>query len=389
MKPKQMLMDAHPPFISDEIITNILKRLRVKSLIRFQCVSKHWKTLIETPSFVQDHLHHQNLNLLIQHTPINCPAYFSLLDHKMKFHEVDSTPIWMNSKIEVVDSCNGLLCLSDCNTYPPSILLWNPATREVRQITSAFHTDWYFGFGFCPILNDYKIARFTLVTDKIYGVDVYSLSTGSSKIIHSEVLKNAHVFGHAVTINGIMYWYASIDYITCTSGEVIISLDLANEVLTVAPSPVSSSGSDVRLAVYADKLAIISYDHSTRSRYSCIYLWGIEEGDASSSGSRWSLRWKYCFESDFFMMYEYISIWRNQIVCIDHHMRGLIGKNEAKMENGKPKCGLCLFNIVTNERKQFAMPELREGNGSCAHVYNYVESHNYVESLVQIGNMKH
>jgi len=42
-----------PPYLPDELITQILLRLPVKSLIRFKSVSKSWCSLISNPSFAK------------------------------------------------------------------------------------------------------------------------------------------------------------------------------------------------------------------------------------------------------------------------------------------------------------------------------------------------
>ncbi|KAM3340851.1 hypothetical protein P3S68_028486 [Capsicum galapagoense] len=47
--------------IPPEVIDEILSRLPVKSLLRFKCVSKSFKSLIDSPKFIQAHLKQQSL----------------------------------------------------------------------------------------------------------------------------------------------------------------------------------------------------------------------------------------------------------------------------------------------------------------------------------------
>ncbi|XP_023898825.1 F-box protein CPR1 [Quercus suber] len=59
-----ILWDSLPP----EILTHILVRLPIKSIITCTCVSKTWKSLILNPAFISTHLHHSfsnNNNLLL------------------------------------------------------------------------------------------------------------------------------------------------------------------------------------------------------------------------------------------------------------------------------------------------------------------------------------
>ncbi|KAL0414846.1 UNVERIFIED_CONTAM: hypothetical protein Sradi_1686300 [Sesamum radiatum] len=43
--------------LSPEVLSEVLSRLPVKSLLRFKCVSKFWVELINTPYFISLHLH--------------------------------------------------------------------------------------------------------------------------------------------------------------------------------------------------------------------------------------------------------------------------------------------------------------------------------------------
>ncbi|KAI9127142.1 hypothetical protein K1719_001701 [Acacia pycnantha] len=161
---KQLLMDRVLPFLPEEVFTDILKRLPVKSLFRFQSVCKYWKNLIKTPSFIKDHLHistRQNPSLLIEHINSYDPICLCLLDCEMQSLEVVKNPPLFGSLgcVCIVGSSNGLLCLADPSGHPNATLLWNPATREARQVPKTFedfHVRSRFGFGFSPIINDYR-----------------------------------------------------------------------------------------------------------------------------------------------------------------------------------------------------------------------------------------
>lgn len=107
----------------DEIISDTLARLPVKSLLRFQCVSKHWFGLIKSPSFVSDHLGHSRLKQLaairtfLQDPKLTFRISFlladeSFLDGCTLFSEQnDFSTIFLPSS-EVVGSCNGLILLA-------------------------------------------------------------------------------------------------------------------------------------------------------------------------------------------------------------------------------------------------------------------------------------
>ncbi|XP_028755803.1 putative F-box protein At3g16210 [Neltuma alba] len=368
-----MVMSGAAPFLPDEIITYILTWLPVKSLMRFRCVCKHWKNLFKTPSFIQDHLRHsthQNPSLVIGHSNRGEPCRLYLLDCEMQFCEFEKTP-FLGSLVDtyIVGSCNGLLCLADYTIRPATPLLWNPATREVRQIPITFNDTafgWNFGFGFSPVINDYKIVRFSL-NPYVCGVEVYSLSTGSWRNIQFDNIKGLFVLSDGITVNGVMFWHAP-------TAAGIVSFDLATEVFTVTPWPAFASYSR-ELAVFKNKLAILYHSRTRNSQYSCLSLGVMVDRGMGSSGERWVSCKKHIYNicnSDLHLCAG--TIWRNEIVFI---YLGMPTFTDPGMEDVE---GLYLFNVNTNELKLLATPRLQP--------LHAVSVFHYVESLVPLGNIQ-
>ncbi|KAI9127073.1 hypothetical protein K1719_001632 [Acacia pycnantha] len=159
---KQQLVAGDRPYLAEEIITDILKRLP--------------------------------------------PLQLRLLDWKVQIHQIHHSRTFTR----IIGSINGLLGL-----YP--LVLWNPATREVRQLpmprkqynpgTSTT------GFGYSPIVNDYKIVRIYSYYERhgytLFGAEVYSLSTDSWKDVDLGVLQGVKLdisgFNN-VSANGSIFW---------------------------------------------------------------------------------------------------------------------------------------------------------------------------------------
>ena len=245
------------PFLPEEIITNILKRLPVKSLIRFQCVCKHWKNLFRNPSFIADHLHHSSNHppcILLQHEDEDETLRLCLLDCELQVREVQKAPLmdYFARDSAIVFTSNGLVCVkfdnhASCGS-PPRLLLWNPATRDNGLVPTNINDfgdqfSWnnnkiFLGFGFSPIINDYKIVMFRFSYRAVYWVEVYSLTTESWKEVKCGTLAGLkNLWDQTVTANGVMYWFGWLER-HGPGAVTIVSFDIANGVFTLIPMPV-------------------------------------------------------------------------------------------------------------------------------------------------------
>ncbi|XP_028755900.1 F-box protein At3g07870-like [Neltuma alba] len=384
MTMKQVAMDDQMPYLPKEIIQNILARLPARFLIRFLCVCKQWKNLIKSPSFSSDHLlhsSHQNPCLLFLMRGGDDALNWHLLDSEMQVHRVQNHPLIDYLKCGwVVGSSNGLLCVrirKDGMSHD-SLLLCNPTIREVRQLpraTDAFpHQNLHVGFGFSPIVNDYKIVRIYVdipFDDMIDKVLVYSLRTESWKEIELGILVGVSLSSHGFTANGSIFWFGSKlkqedENGNLVGGNVIISFDIATEVFTLMPRPALTLGSHLKtLTMYEKKLAVLCCTAIGNSK-SLIDLWVMEEGTAAS-GQRcsWTKKYSIC---PYPGVLRPLTIWRNEVVCSISTRR--------EMENDETNT--ILYNLTTKEFKKFAVSRC-----SCGyHVFNHVES------LLPVGGMK-
>ncbi|KAI9075531.1 hypothetical protein K1719_042509 [Acacia pycnantha] len=124
-----------------------------------------------------------------------------------------------------------------------------------------FWCDCVTGFGFSPIVNDYKIVR-TYAGIHIVGIHivgrvyVFSLSRGSWKAIDVGNLKGVKLDFESVA-NGAIFWYG----VKSCKGEddvkMIVSIDIAKEVFTLIPRPNLEYNAEEKLTVYENKLAIL------------------------------------------------------------------------------------------------------------------------------------
>ncbi|XP_028753103.1 uncharacterized protein LOC114712723 [Neltuma alba] len=425
---EQMTVHGDPKLLPQAIITNILKRLPVKSLMRFQCVCKQWKNLIKTPSFITEHLHHSthhNPSLLFQRSGSDkgLPLDLRLLDCEQQLHEVQDVPFDSSVRVRIVGSSNGVLCVECSGDRVPSLFLWNPAIRSMRQVHSDiydFEGRIYVGYGFSPIVNDYKILRAYVPEDEdeVNRVEVYSLSTQRWKEIKFENLKGVNLNSDAVTANGAMFWYDMEE-------DLVVSFDIAIEAFTLIPMPPLDesrkySGHN-KLTVYENKLAVVSHflegvSFTTDSYY--IDLWVVEEGIGVPK-ERWSWTKRYSLitftDSEHpsgIWRIDPLCIWRDELVCNGNEMSGIVSKTECEEnievnemfgtvgeteweeninetfgifdeteseENTEVLTVLCLSNLRTNELRKIA-------TGRCSNEFSVVFNH--AESLVLIDSIR-
>ncbi|XP_043698614.1 F-box/kelch-repeat protein At3g06240-like [Telopea speciosissima] len=233
-----------------EIIREILSRLPVKSLLRFRCVSKDWRSLISDPFFISQHLRRSS-----EKNPSVCltdgPLFTITFDGSSTATRVDIPFKGLVDEVEIVGSCNGLLCLfpserlSDWFGLISPIYLWNPAIREYKRLPDApvgaprmiGVTNTVLGFGYDHINNEYKVVRIVYFSESgmdnlIFKSDVtvYSLGTGKWKKLGNVPfdIRNTDTSSRAV-VNGSIHWMATRE-INSEMSNLIVSFDVRNEV---------------------------------------------------------------------------------------------------------------------------------------------------------------
>jgi molecular chaperone HtpG len=168
--------------IHDELAFLVLSKLSLKSLTRFRCVSKLWSLLFQNPYFMtmfrtyflsKDHSYNNDTLLLFHHVVLDNHIYQPML-HSLFGENIENRVKldWPNSFLE--DACyfsiygcvNGILCIE--RNLDEIVSLWNPSTKEVKDIPSnrfayeSFHRDLVFslhGFGYDHVRDDYKVIR--------------------------------------------------------------------------------------------------------------------------------------------------------------------------------------------------------------------------------------
>ncbi|XP_026377793.1 F-box/kelch-repeat protein At3g06240-like [Papaver somniferum] len=165
-------------------------------------------------------------------------------------------------KIRILGSCNGLICLG-INTpsgdfyhrRSDSICVWNPATREYKDIplpsapSSTTGRDYnrdynlnsyeeyniIYGFGYDCNIDNYKLVKFThyKTSGHIQG-EVYTLGSDKWKTIHVDNRYSFPDTSSGLLLNGALHWLCGT---TTQNKSTILSFNISNEGLISFPIP--------------------------------------------------------------------------------------------------------------------------------------------------------
>ncbi|XP_018475630.2 putative F-box protein At4g38870 [Raphanus sativus] len=249
-----------------DLVMEILKRLPVKTLIRFLSVSNLWASTIRSRDFMKLFLNvsltrPKGLLFLFRH------GYYGLVlspkTHQPSsfttFHVNCHSPQWST----VFPSVHGLICYAQATR----LVIYNPCTRRsiaLREIDT-WRRPIRYHLGYDPIENAYKVLCAMLggMRDIVKEFRVLTLGTENSwKKIENNI--TSHVpFGQDLCISGVLYYQA---FSTDTWNDLTItSFDVRSEKLSHIKGLISSSSiiymhnESSKLISYEEKLAVLFF----------------------------------------------------------------------------------------------------------------------------------
>ncbi|XP_040996111.1 F-box/kelch-repeat protein At3g06240-like [Juglans microcarpa x Juglans regia] len=277
------MLSRHLP---EDVVTEILSTLPVKSLMRFKSVSKAWYALIRNPHFIAKHHnfaisdhnrnHCRRVILERRRATLDTPC-FSMHSHDtLEFSgDIHLIPQLFSEDINPVlfiGSCNGIVCAVGISVErfhrgpDPDraweIGLWNPATRESKRLP------FNFGFGIDLNTNDFKVVKITCFhSPRHYQVELYNLTTDSWRVIDAS-LNSAYFICRSIFpsyLNGFCYWLI-IPPRCDREHNLLLSFDMSNEMFRETMLP-DNARSLVDIAIINDSVAVMfpTYSNSRRN----------------------------------------------------------------------------------------------------------------------------
>ncbi|KAG5622134.1 hypothetical protein H5410_007352 [Solanum commersonii] len=253
-----------------EIISNILSRLPVKTLLRFRCVCKPWRNLISKPNFIDTHLQiplaaATNSPILIHTRHVKSTDHvLSLFDSpESSVTELDNPFPFFFHEMAVVGSCNGIVCL--CK--PPwgdVITLWNPMMRKCKAVQLSkkkplvgVHSGVSIGLAYDSQENDFIIlSHLCFRVGSRVPDEVEMCSTKSFCWKQVENVVGFRVLGPCcnVIIKGVPYWTALVED-KYGLREVLVYFDVDRKVFKKLPMPGITVGTQWQLVNLEDSVA--------------------------------------------------------------------------------------------------------------------------------------
>ncbi|XP_058741535.1 F-box/kelch-repeat protein At3g23880-like [Vicia villosa] len=295
-------------FLPNELVTEVLSSLPVKSFMRMRCLSKFSNSLFTDPIFIRMHLlrsaRNPHLALVTSKTKNVVPLPVCHLLENPLITLTDEPHYLMddvcfnqsNSRVNhrVVGSCNGLICLLIFSILDQDITFrfWNPSTRTISKALGhlCFSSDRVnrrhhrvsqyrslkFVFGYDNLTSTYKVVSLNFQPrNRITETKVFSLVDNVWRNIQNfpaaplQFVYRFHPvyrFHHdydGVYLSGTANWLGVFEYkVKSLENYVIISLDLGTETYTQMHLPhgfVEMPRVDPTIGVLMNRLCF-SYD---------------------------------------------------------------------------------------------------------------------------------
>ncbi|GFP96458.1 F-box protein cpr30 [Phtheirospermum japonicum] len=269
--------------IPPEIITAILIRLPVKSLLRSRCVSKPWRSLIDGQDFIKQHLRHS----------VESSSYNILVLEKTQLLYVDLDSLGrldtgtLRSKPQyVVGSCDGLVLFL---TFSNDIVLWNPSTRKLKElpttprppsIADSVMAPGVFWYGLYALGYDSKHGDYKVVWVDGWGMcsetKIYSLKTDSWKKIVGFPYSLMHKKPRGVYLNDAVHTVVRKHDKLVVGTIMAFSIEREMHYEVMMPPGIRIGNADVSLDVIGDCLSVVC-NHRSRVVVWVMREYGVKE----------------------------------------------------------------------------------------------------------------
>ncbi|OMO91226.1 hypothetical protein COLO4_18536 [Corchorus olitorius] len=256
----EILETTHHSQLPEEICMEILEKLPIKSLVRFKVVSKSWKSLISSSYFIDCHFDRSAANRsklgIVLEKSFKDEHRCSISFHTLNFsaNSLGETTIIDHTitdckEADTLSWCRGLLLLSvkrDLKKYYYELLLWNPSTRECKEVRNPlFIREYHYNrisasaLGYDFTLKTHKIVAICKHSRHSHHILVYNVKTNSwtQVEVDEDHEHYAEYLKHKTIFNGAPHWLIRYGNYGDRDGLEIEYFDFAMNEFKVVPQP--------------------------------------------------------------------------------------------------------------------------------------------------------
>ncbi|OMO82174.1 hypothetical protein COLO4_23194 [Corchorus olitorius] len=268
------------------LLTEIFLKLPIMSLGKCRCVCKTWFYIISNPEFAKLHFSKSPLCILVKNKPPKRESKRLLFSqvfedsgtNRFRYEKMNFTSRFdlPNTDFRLVNSCNGLVCLSGVEHKP--IYICNPVLGEYITIQVPDDSDHSygrsFGLGFSSRTNEFKllytfkVKQPGLQRDSIKAL-IYTLGAGLWRSIEnvSHNVRSGKGFdtirsflGFDSFLHGSLHWISYVKHRNGVYRKIISCFDFDNDLFGKIPVPPQfKSGYKISLGVYDGCLSAWCY----------------------------------------------------------------------------------------------------------------------------------
>ncbi|GAU19178.1 hypothetical protein TSUD_198590 [Trifolium subterraneum] len=284
-------------YLPSELITEILLRLPVKSLICFKSVCKSWFTLISDPNFANSHFQLSESTQTTRSRILSIsaiPSQIRSIDFQALLndnHSVSPNPNLSLPQsrfpLNIEGSCRGFIFLN-CNSHN---YIWNPSTGFYKKLLLSpvkyNFSSYLYGFGYDRSKDDYLLVSLSyddrrLLLDKSSHLEIFSIRDNTWKKLEDPPFRYKSGYNYpklGLFFNGAIHWFL---YRCDSSVNVIVTFDLMERKLLdmLLPDAFIPYLADFDLWVFGEFLSLCTM------RDGIVEIWVMKEYKVHSSWTR-------------------------------------------------------------------------------------------------------
>ncbi|XP_050229366.1 F-box protein CPR1-like [Mercurialis annua] len=223
------MSDHIPP----EVVFQILIRCEVPTVLRWRCVSKQWRAVIDDPDFIKHHTNN-SITFITDYSSycIDIGEVLYTLDLEASGQLYSKSPDLCNILLDseswyFVGSCNGLLCLQQTDSLEALIL--NPCTLEKLRISNDLPS----------CFSD---------QERTDGIRIGYVETGETKELAMPYFIDYGISYMGMLTGGALHWLVRRSDGSTGKKRVILGFDLGTEEFRELPQP-EYSATDCKISM--------------------------------------------------------------------------------------------------------------------------------------------